>query len=290
MSKVVQIGSKYTLGFRKALATPQGHLRSFIHDLPLKMDPAARAVDMVVEIPRLEQGKFEISKDTPANPIVQDTKKGALRFLNNIFPFAGYPVNYGALPQTWEDPTLAVKVDAATLYGDNDPLDVCEISSDVHAVGDIKRVKILGCLAMIDDGELDWKMLAVSHAHPLAHKLNTPEDVEKELPGLLTALKTWLQDYKRPMGKPKNTFGRETEGLDGWLGPQQAWAVVEECHERWALLVEGKMKHNEKLPNITNWTLKGTPGYVGETQTVEAAPEPDSPIPAAAQDIFYYKH
>lgn len=33
------------------------------------------------------------------NPIVQDTKKGKLRFVRNCFPHKGYIWNYGALPQ-----------------------------------------------------------------------------------------------------------------------------------------------------------------------------------------------
>lgn len=45
--------------------------------------------------------------------------------------------------------------------GDGDPVDVCEIGSKVHQRGAIVRVKILGTLAMIDEGETDWKILAI---------------------------------------------------------------------------------------------------------------------------------
>jgi inorganic pyrophosphatase len=38
------------------------------------------------------------------NPIKQDIKNDKLRFVNNVFPHHGYIWNYGALPQTWEDP------------------------------------------------------------------------------------------------------------------------------------------------------------------------------------------
>jgi inorganic pyrophosphatase len=38
------------------------------------------------------------------SPIRQDEKEGVPRFVNNIFPHHGYIWNYGALPQTWEDP------------------------------------------------------------------------------------------------------------------------------------------------------------------------------------------
>ena len=41
------------------------------------------------------------------------------------------------------------------------------------------QVKPLGVYAMIDDGELDWKIIAISTADPLADKLNDVEDVER---------------------------------------------------------------------------------------------------------------
>lgn len=37
--------------------------------------------------------------------------------------------------------------------GDNDPLDVCEIGLRIVATGDVRQVKVLGVLAMIDEGE-----------------------------------------------------------------------------------------------------------------------------------------
>lgn len=63
------------------------------------------------------------------NPIIQDTKKGKLRFVPNVFPHKGYIWNYGAFPQTWENPEV---LDEHTgCKGDNDPLDVLEIGYKV---------------------------------------------------------------------------------------------------------------------------------------------------------------
>ncbi len=68
----------------------------------------------------------------------------------NCFPHHGYIWNYGALPQTWEDPN---HTDNDTgCKGDNDPLDVCEIGYRVAKRGEVRRVKILGTLALIDEG------------------------------------------------------------------------------------------------------------------------------------------
>jgi Inorganic pyrophosphatase len=59
-------------------------------------------------------------------------KKGKLRFSANCFPHKGYIWNYGAIPQTWEDPD---HVDPDTkCKGDGDPIDVIEIGiSNSHS-------------------------------------------------------------------------------------------------------------------------------------------------------------
>ena len=38
--------------------------------------------------------------------------------------------------------------------------------------GEVIQVKVLGVLAMIDEGETDWKLLAINTDDPLADKLN----------------------------------------------------------------------------------------------------------------------
>ena len=78
--------------------------------------------NMVVEIPRFSQAKFEINREWPLNPIRQDVTSVItgneqrwtylvlehmpthIRFLPNVFPWHGHICNYGALPQTWESP------------------------------------------------------------------------------------------------------------------------------------------------------------------------------------------
>ena len=64
----------------------------------------ANEFNMVVEVPRWSNAKMEINLKGQLNPIKQDVKKGKLRFVANCFPHKGYIWNYGAIPQTWEDP------------------------------------------------------------------------------------------------------------------------------------------------------------------------------------------
>lgn len=63
--------------------------------------------------------------------------------------------------------------------GDNDPVDVVEIGSAACEMGGVYPVKPVGVYAMIDDGELDWKVIAISTADPKADAINDVEDVER---------------------------------------------------------------------------------------------------------------
>lgn len=65
------------------------------------------------------------------------------------------------------------------MQGDNDPVDVVEIGSATLASGGVYAVKPLAILAMIDDGELDWKIAAIAANDPKADLVNDVEDVER---------------------------------------------------------------------------------------------------------------
>ena len=104
------------------------------------------------------------------NPTIQDTRKGKLRYVRNCFPRHGYTHNYGASPQTWEGPKETHPETKAV--GDNDPLDVLEIGESIAYIGEIKQVKILGIMALLDEGETDWKVVTIDIRDLLAPKLN----------------------------------------------------------------------------------------------------------------------
>ena len=98
-----QIGAQNTLEFRTFLEK-DGKIVSPFHDVPLFANEDRTVLNMIVEIPRWSNAKLEISKEEKFNPILQDTKKGKLRYIRHCFPHKGYIWNYGAFPQTWEDP------------------------------------------------------------------------------------------------------------------------------------------------------------------------------------------
>lgn len=65
------------------------------------------------------------------------------------------------------------------MQGDNDPVDVVEIGTVQCQQGGVYKVKPLGAYAMIDDGELDWKIVCIRTDDPKADVLNDIEDVER---------------------------------------------------------------------------------------------------------------
>ncbi|OIR58151.1 MAG: inorganic pyrophosphatase [Amphiamblys sp. WSBS2006] len=223
------------------------------HDIQTFNDDGS--ANMVVEIPRWTNKKLEIDTKTRFNPIKHDIKKNEVRTVASCFPYHGYIWNYGALPQTWESPH---RVDTETgLKGDNDPLDAIEIGTRVLQTGSVVKVKILGALALIDEGELDWKIICIDTQDPMAGKINTVEDIRKEMPGLLEHTVRWFKIYKVPDGKPLNTFAFDDSPIDR----DQAVAVVKKCSEMWCDLVRGKEKSSIAIQNTT---MENTPGYIVE--------------------------
>lgn len=204
------------------------------HDIPLYAGDGL--LNFVCEIPKESAAKMEVATDETNTPIKQDTKKGKLRF----YPY-NINWNYGLLPQTWEDPAHKnTECDAA---GDNDPVDVVEIGSQACDMGGVYPVKPLGVYAMIDDGELDWKVICIRADDPLAAKLNDVEDVERELPGELQKVLEWFRDYKIPDGKPANKFGFDNKCMNKAF----AMDVIEETHSFYNRLRSGKRANTEEL-------------------------------------------
>ena len=194
-------GKVYTESYRLYFKNGANQVISPFHDIPLKAvttetedESSTCLFNMVVEVPKWSNAKMEISKSQPMNPIMQDVKKGKVRFVGNVFPHRGYIWNYGAFPQTWEDPNTTYSETGTK--GDNDPLDVCDISNIVSPRGTVIQVKVLGVLLMIDEGETDWKVMAINSEDPLAQHMQDITDVEKYKPGLLHATIEWFKYYK----------------------------------------------------------------------------------------------
>lgn len=113
--------------------TENGRTISPWHDIPLRN---GEFFNYINEIPKNTRAKYEISTKEASNPVAQDIKKGKLRKYHGPIYW-----NYGAFPQTWEDPN--VKHPVVGCIGDNDPLDVVEIGSASLASGTVHKVRIV---------------------------------------------------------------------------------------------------------------------------------------------------
>ena len=80
--------------------------------------------------------------------------------------------------------------------GDGDPVDILDIGSKVHQTGEVIQVKILGTLALIDEGQTDWKLISIDITDPLASKMSDISDVDVYMPELLPATVNWFRNYK----------------------------------------------------------------------------------------------
>jgi len=262
----VERGAANTLDYRIFYKNANGDIISPFHDIPCFADEGNKIYNMVVEVPRWTNAKMEIATKEKMNPIKQDVKKGNLRYVANVYPQKGYPWNYGAIPQTWENPK---HIDANTKEGgDNDPIDVCEIGARVPSRGEVIQVKALGVLAMIDEGETDWKVICIDIKDENADKINNLEDVEKLKPGYLDDTRKWFRTYKVPDGKPENNFAFDGAYKDKAFADQ----IIAETADQWKQLINGTAESSLAIENVTVEGSKAKISNAEASALVNAAP------------------
>jgi inorganic pyrophosphatase len=177
----------------------QNETLSFWHDVNLKnVDNTYR---MIVEIPRKEKRKMEMAKEEVDNPLKQDYK---ISNGNKILRSYGIePIfNYGFLPQTWENPHMKLVDD---LYGDDDPLDIIEIGSRDLKMGEILDVYILGSFCLLDQNEIDWKIIAINREDAERDFLRYFEKCYDDFAfKYVNDIMRWFRIYKTYEGKKEN--------------------------------------------------------------------------------------
>jgi inorganic pyrophosphatase len=259
-------GSENTLEYRLFYKNANGETISPFHDIPCYVEGKDKVYNMVVEVPRWTNAKMEIATKEKMNPIKQDVKKGNLRYVANVYPQKGYPWNYGAIPQTWENPK---HVDKDTNEGgDNDPIDVCEIGSRVPKRGEVIQVKALGILAMIDEGETDWKVMCIDIKDELADKVNNLEDVERLKPGYLDDTRKWFRTYKVPDGKPENNFAFDGAYKDKAFADK----TIADTYVQWQCLIRGEAESSLAIENVSVEGSKAKVSASEATAIVDGAP------------------
>ncbi len=74
-------------------------------------------------------------------------------------------------------------------------MDIVEIGERQAEVGEVLKVKPLGIFAMIDEGELDWKVVAISVDDQKAYLVDDIDDVEIYFPVYPTTFSSVVAEW-----------------------------------------------------------------------------------------------
>jgi len=161
-------------------------------------EDAPQIVTAMIEIPRGSKSKYELDKDT-----------GFLKLDRVLYSSLNYPYNYGFIPQTYCD--------------DKDPLDILILTQVKVLPMCLMRAKVIGVMRMIDGGEADDKIIAVS---PDDMSVSHIEDIEELPPHALRELKAYFEDYKKLENK-------EVE-VEKFQNKEKAWKIINQSIEDYA--------------------------------------------------------
>lgn len=131
-------------------------------------DKAPRQVNALIEIPQGSRAKYEVDKTT-----------GLLKLDRVIYSSFHYPVNYGFIPQT--------------LGQDNDPLDILVLCSQSIQALCLIEATVIGNMQMIDQGQMDDKIIAVATKDPSVNHYQQVGDLPDHF---LLELRNFFEQYK----------------------------------------------------------------------------------------------
>ena len=112
----------------------------------------------------------------------------------------------------------------------HDAMDLLEIGGRIAWVGEVRRVKVLGALALMERGELDWKIIVIDTDDPHAPLLNNQADLEKYFPGMINETKKWFQSF------PGKSFAYEGRLFD----KEFTLDLIRRAHEDWQSLHQNR--------------------------------------------------
>lgn len=129
---------------------------------------APAIVNAIIEIPKGSKAKYEVDKAS-----------GLLKLDRVLFSSVQYPTHYGFIPQT--------------LCGDNDPLDILVIASVDLVPLCLLEARVIGVMRMIDQGDVDDKIIAVAHKDV---SLSHVQQIGDLPPHTMIEIQRFFQDYK----------------------------------------------------------------------------------------------
>jgi inorganic pyrophosphatase len=175
------------------------HERSFQvphpwHDVPVGEDPPEE-LNALIEIPKGSKVKYELDKDT-----------GLLKVDRILYSSVIYPANYGFIPRTLGD--------------DDDPLDLLVVMQEPVQALSIMRVRPIGMMHMVDEGQNDEKIICVHLDDP---EYRDFEHYDQLPPHRILELQRFFEDYKVLEGKEVD--------VGDFDGPEEAADAVRHAME-----------------------------------------------------------
>ena len=167
------------------------------HDVPVGENAPAEFT-AVVEIGKGSKVKYELDKAT-----------GLLRVDRVLYSSVVYPANYGFIPQT--------------LGEDDDPLDVLVLMQQPVQSLSLTRVRPIGMMTMVDQGQNDEKVICIHLDDP---EYNGYEHVDGLPQHRLLEIRRFFEDYKRL--EEKDVLVKD------FHGPEDAQRTVAEALDRYA--------------------------------------------------------
>lgn len=158
---------------------------------------APKIVNSVIEIPKDVRAKYELCKET-----------GLLQLDRVLYSPFHYPANYGFIPQT--------------LGLDQDPMDILVFSQICLAPLCKVRAKVIGVMHMVDNGEIDDKILAVAADDIGFAHYQKLDDLPK---ALLEELKHFFEEYK--------TLEHKRTSVQEFGDSQVAYKIITESISRY---------------------------------------------------------
>ena len=168
------------------------------HSLEIGKD-APKIVNAVIEIPMGSKVKYELDK-----------RSGLIRVDRILYGAVFYPANYGFIPQTYCE--------------DKDPLDILVFCQEPLYPRSIVEARVIGSMAMVDDGAADDKIIAVMTGDPAFMDYN---DISQLPEFLLNELRKFFEDYKK-LEKNKEV------AVEEFIGRVDAQKVVKESMDIYA--------------------------------------------------------
>lgn len=167
--------------------------------LPVGDDPP-KEINMLVETPMGSINKFEYH-----------TKTGILKLDRVLFEKLPYPIEYGAIPQTWDE--------------DEDPLDVMCLVTYPTFPNCLLSVRPIGVMLFNDCGERDDKILAVPTDDIRFKHITGIKDItdhQKDEIGF------FFERYKDLQFKYKGETDKKVK-LEKWEGKSRAFEIIQEA-------------------------------------------------------------